>query len=378
MSRKSFAAILFFLAVCRPWAVFAGEEADSASDLAAIREHYERTYTHLDSLYLEQLVLRPAAKTGVLTPTIQVLEACRPGEFFQRTVHFGSDPLVASPGPLEDDPLLNWLLVRNGVSLQAYPSSGVAVIDGRALEASPTGELIVYTSAIGFPFPEQHKRLEASHRPSGEVDETALITATDYFLPYAFRGPGWHVDKKEAVDGSECLVVTRTIKPRTTDMLWVDRQNQDAIRRRRITNGTAFIDIHSFNFRNYGNGVAWPDLVKFESNQQPKRQEFRLLNVRFADIPNELFEVRLAPGSLVQDNLHRRLYVVPGGEEILEKTINRAEAYLHSGRLVAATSTRWQEYVSEWILPLLPAAVLAIAIFVKLAKDRRGRFNRAA
>jgi len=377
MNKIYLAAIVVLSTAYQPSPACSSEQ-DSASVLRSIREHYEQTYTKLNDLYIEQLVLRSASTTGALVPTVQVLHAYRPGQFFQRTFHFGPDPLVASPGPPKEDPFGNWLLVRNGVALQVYPSSGLALIDVRAPETSPSGELIFYTSAVGLAFPEQRQRLDALPQSLSEIDASGLIAGYNYFLPYAFRGPGWRIEQGETIDGRECVLATRTIPPRTTDKMWIDSQNHYAIRRRLITNGTASLDIRSFNFRSYENGIAWPDLVKFESNQQPNRQEFRLLKLRFTDIPKELFEPRLSPGLLVQDNLQGRLYVMPGGEDILEKTIDRAERYLHSGRLVETTSNRWQDSFSQWILPLAPAAVLTIAILAKWVKDRRARLNRAA
>ena len=172
-----------------------------------------------------------------------------------------------------------------------------------------------------------------------------------------------------------------------SDTIWIDPDQGFAVRRRvhfrrRNTNDPGELSYLQTcgDFVNAGKSVWLPTKtvqLVYTTYDQPPKDRGKLHWVKevdaqpqVADLPDSVFQVPFPPGAHVYDFVNKVKYLVPRGEESLDKAIALAEPLLAAR--AADTSRRWTlSRLPAALLWLTGAAPLVIVIFIAARGRRR-------
>jgi hypothetical protein len=347
-------------------------DSDPDTFLDHMRAHYERIHHKLDRGCATYELFLADESSETLVKHYQQTDAYRPGQSYFQIYHFGANPLDSSSSIPAEDPIQNWVLLRDGVRFHVWPVQGVARISELLPSSANVLSIDGYFSAIGIPLDEERTKLYALPKDFRFRSQTGLLAPSNFFFPYALRDPAWRRIESDAIDGVVCVVLRRSVSQDTSDTLWVDPKFCFAIHRRRIEQGAGrYLDIASKQFRLYAGDVALPSVVHIDRMTVSPHEirEYRLLDVQVAKAPEELFQYHYPEGCIVRDGLRDKKYVMPGGGNILDRLVARARKYYdYCNQNEGSSTLLWRKYGRDWLLPCLPALLLAISFVCLLAR----------
>jgi hypothetical protein len=255
-----------------------------------------------------------------------------------------------------------WTAFDGQVCRRYEAGNRVGIVDPRK-RTSLENEAVAYFEAIFVPVID---KMLPTGKTSWNV-EVALNSPKSFKL----------LPKLEMVDGHLCHVVTSG-----WDTIWLDPDQGFAVLRRihfRRRNATdpgelSYLQVCG-DFVNAGKNVWLPTKtvqLVYTTYDQPAKDRGKLHWVKevdaqpqVADLPDSAFQVAFPPGAHVYDFVNKIKYLVPRGEESLDKAIVQA------GPLLAART------LPQPMLSRLPAALLwlsgAVPLAVVIVIAARGR-----
>lgn len=251
-------------------------------------------------------------------------------------------------------------------------SADVYYVNSRYYETSRNSASLVYASKIRFDpilaclgwWPENDER------PGDDLADKPQV-----YLRFALACSGYCLRPKlEPVDGSLCCVVEAP----TLDRIWLDPRKGFAIRKRETCDPLSGAIVRrqtSSQFREWAtnssqeHGFWIPARIRVENwnrNGDATHFEISVEDVRVNQVDDSLFKFTPLPGTLVVDrdtDSHRQ---VPGGEDLLDHTVEIAQQLLDvtgSAGRKKSKNIRIQSLALSAVWTVV--SVLAISVYVK-------------
>lgn len=289
-------------------------------------ERFERAYDGLKSLYVEYdvSVFTSAAPAWKLTGTVAL--ALEGRKQWTRTVHFYPGLYEHEERP-EYDPILNWILKTNDRFIRCEETTRQAIIRDNHHDPMVGLEIEGYTGYIAYLQPAHAADLQ-QHRASRDRKGAGVhLGARDYYLPWALHQPGWCAAPKTVRQGGvECLLFER-LDGAAHDRIWLDPRRDFALLRRELKgpNGES-LEFEYANLEAVTPSLCLPKqiLVRYPDRSLSVRAKVVQVN----RVPAGVFEPSLPPGTIVKDFQKRKEYILPGGEDLLDFTVERIRHFL--------------------------------------------------
>lgn len=219
--------------------------------------------------------------------------------------------------------------------------------------------------------------------PTGPNEEKQKKTVM--YVPTALIGAGLYtvLPTLERVDGARCHVVTSGV-----DTFWLDPANGFCVRRRvqfRQSDLTdpgclSYIQICK-DFKEADNGIFLPTVCQrysYATQSEPKDTWGRLSKIVTLSVKelkvnansDAQFDLSFPPGTQVNDLILNRAYLMPNGEENLDKAIAQSQMYIVDGQVLRQVSPLSWRRIAIWgVNGLLLAAIAGVAV-VKVLRRR--------
>ena len=222
--------------------------------------------------------------------------------------------------------------------------------------------------------------------PAGPDGEKAATTIQH--VPTALLAAGIYAvrPRLESVDGNPCHVVSSG-----WDTFWIDPQNGYCVRRRVMFRKSGLLDPGCLNyvqvcqdFRRVAEGVFLPTKCRrysFATQNEPESTRGKLAKVTSVavtelavnDAADPQFELAFPPGTQVNDTILNKSYLVPHGEENLDRAIAESNMYIVDGKVIPVTPPLSWRRTAIWgvngALLIVVAGTLAYRSYRKPATD---------
>jgi len=210
--------------------------------------------------------------------------------------------------------------------------------------------------------------VQIPHGPGAETEKK-----TDLYPPEALARPQEYtvLPKLDRVDGQLCHVVASDYH-----VMWLDAQHGCCVRRRAwLVRDSAneapviqFINIAK-DFTEPAKGIWFPRLwycLRFcDASMSPSQRgklysvdKIAVSSINVNNVRDNLFDINFPPGTKVADEVHKTQYIVPHGEELLEKAIAEGRPIVN-GRVM---SPGWRPRSLFWQCLWFANAVLILGI----------------
>lgn len=253
---------------------------------------------------------------------------------------------------------------RDTRSHEEYRATG-SIQHGRDIRIIQHG--VWYFTAMFLPYGNR----AAAFKATAEYPPEALARSGEYSI----------LPRLDRVDGHLCHVVVSG-----HDIMWIDATYGFSIRRRagvvRESNTIIFVHIAK-DFVDASTSGIWAPKLWYCLRYCDEPAHFGKVqsvdkvvvsSVRVNDVPDSLFEISYPPGTKVVDRVNEVQYIVPSGEELLERAIAEGRPIIND-QVVPAQVHRRASGLRRWLL--LGNGVLASGILVILFFARRRRLNRS-
>lgn len=217
-----------------------------------------------------------------------------------------------------------------------------------------------YGDAIGWPCP--HIEWDNATMP-GELRKKEPFALCDLIPSGKYRVQ----DKIESIDGNPCRVLIRD----DLDKVWLGTSIGYAVVRREwnwLIGRQLKCRITNADFRKVAENLWLPFRSKIDFFGHPQSKHNRLVVATTLkvtelsmNVPDEVFKVRIAPGTMVRDNVRNKQFRADFDENgnMLEKPLNYAKARPH--------------WYREYWKPIAAASIATVAIVVGFIWLRRRR-----
>lgn len=305
----------------------------------------------LPSLYVEYELF--VLEGGRRSHKLSVVEAMDNEHFYSRIVHWYDQSLYRFRNA-KDDPFLNSYLWSKKGRIQTFETVRKVVISPGTNRSIVGPSIERYFGYIGLLTPER----------SLESDVVGIgYTAKEYYLPHALTQGEWCIDSERDNNSIVTLVCDNS---HVIDRVTVDTSLGGAVRERhiRFKDDTRVMHISGAKFTEVAPGIWLP--MEISATSVPTQTLLFRCSTLTAEIPDGCFEPTWPGGSIVVDDSENILAIVPGGNDLLDFTIDRM-------RLAAAYAERNSSYVTTRLLVsgvLLVAILFCMSLTIALSRRR--------
>ncbi|MGC8639204.1 MAG: hypothetical protein ACP5XB_04920 [Isosphaeraceae bacterium] len=323
----------------------------------------EQRFASIHNIYAdyEAWAFNKASKT--FERKLHVQEAMDGERRWMRTVHFYRELYDNSPHP-DYDPLLNWILWSRDSEIHFLECSRRAFIRSRRPVVDRIPYINGYFGYLGI--------APSDRRAGTDIVDTGLQAwrPRDFFLPWALREPGWRIEPPEPGGELRSSVVIGRRLPFGSDRLWLDPRKNYAIEKREMRRPDGVLEL----------GLRYRRLTEFAAGQRlplevvvdTGRPRSTLYAASVLEVNDERFSrlsLEYPPGTVVVDERSGRSTTVPGGDDLLDFTIDRARFFLEQNTVRRPTIRP----VRTLFLGVTVCAILALGLFARGLNRRKSR-----
>jgi hypothetical protein len=204
--------------------------------------------------------------------------------------------------------------------------------------------------------------------PPGDDSEPLKPQERALFVKDVLADPECRVSPfLDRVDGRWCHVVENP----GLEILWIDAQRGTLLKRERYGGGDALrltATYHLMDYREVASGIWLPYTIRRKVEAFGRENVYQVEKYEVNNVPDELFSFTPGPGTLVYDRDTDEFHQVPGGEDFLEKMVNRvthiSAAQSPSGESAGSSARRI-------LVALVSGAAISGAVSALLAGRRR-------
>lgn len=336
------------------------DEGRPNEDVLVVLKRLGSTFENLRTLYVEY-DLYVIEADGRAAHKTSVIEASGEDRYFRRVIHwyyqFGQEggALYNFDGRAELDPLLNWTIWTPHETRQLWETRREGIVYRSKPITLPIPFVVHFTEHLGRPLARRAAGLD-------HLDEVPVrYSAREYYFPWALEQPGWRLAETDApTDTGETLL--ERVGTDTIDTLTVVPRLKHAIidREIRSNDGSFYFRISGDDFVQAAPEMWLPKTLRVKSNE-PYTIIMRAQNLVANHLPESIFDQEFPPGTLVDDRVNGKRFQVPGGEDLLDFTIERmgiTMRSLHGSMELGATRAT----IRNSIIVLLILAALCLCV----------------
>lgn len=308
----------------------------------------------LKSVYVEYDLI--VLEGGRRDHKLSVTEAISQSHSYSRVVHWYDQSLYRFKKSKYDPFLNTYYWSQKGKYRVQDITRKVLIAPGMTKYiASPSIER--YCGYIGLLTPER--------RLDGDInsDVNLRYTAKEYYLPEAFLQSGWQIDNKSKRD-SYITLIRET--EHVIDQIIVDVALNYSVRNRQIFYKATDKTMHivGSEFVEYTSGVWLP--TKLTVSSTPEQTMYFQVKKLTAVIPEECLKPNFLNGSIIQDESGGIISILPGGEDLLNFTIDRMRLAMPNSDPIQVS---WiQKYLVKWQL-ILGALIFMLVMTLSFTRQ---------